>query len=75
MPTGQAWPAWMTTCPADVRNAFPAAVDEVELQGEGAPALDPRHALSHGLPRAHQRTDVVGIEGRSSDRPYRGTLR
>jgi hypothetical protein len=52
--------------PADnVRDSFPTAVDEVELQGERAPALDPIDAPPHDLPRAHQRTDVVGIEGRS----------
>jgi hypothetical protein len=46
--------------PADnVRDSFPTAVDEVELQGERAPALDPSDAPPHDLPRAHQRTDVV----------------
>jgi len=43
----------------NVRDSFPTAADEVELQGKRAPALDPSDAPPHDLPRAHQRADVV----------------
>src|SRR4029453_6112346 len=48
---------------ANVRDSFPTAVDEVELQGARAPALDPSDAPPHDLRRVHQRTDAVVAPG------------
>ena len=56
-PTGQAWPAWSTTClPTTYATASRRPSTRLSYKG---------NALPHDLPRAHQRTDVVGIEGRS----------